>query len=211
MKFKMNINKININKINIVLILIFIVIIFLGIILVYKNYEKKNSIKEGLTAKETNALAKDLNATIDSKLKAAGIPTSSSPELEKVFDQLQELMTKEIAFNNENTESELYKDSNQPVENTVNLSPLMDTTFFKGVKFSDSFCELNSGNSNTSKQNLYNKCSTLTPESCNSTDCCVLVDGKKCIAGNAEGPYLISGKNSDYNYYLHKYNCYGEC
>ena len=76
-------------------------------------------------------------------------------------------------------------------------------SFFRGVNFSGSFCELYDTSNN--------KCLTLTAESCNSVDCCILVDGKKCVAGNKEGPYMVSGENTDYNYYLHKYQCYGNC
>lgn len=204
MKFKLN----KMNIIHIVLILI----IFLGIIVIYKNYIKKytknNNIKEGLTPASANALASDLETTISTKLTAAGVPTTVTTEMTSIFDQLNELVDKEVSFSKAKADLIVFEDTNSPVENTVNLSPLMDTTFFKGVKFSDSFCEMYNS---TNKTELNDKCSTLAPESCNSTDCCVLVDGKKCVAGNENGPYMISNNTTDYDYYLHKYNCYGDC
>jgi hypothetical protein len=218
MKIKLN----KIHKMNIIHIVL-ILIIFLGIIVIYKNYTQKytqnNNIKEGLTPAgepepylisptEANALAGDIESTVNSKLTAAGVPTTVTSEMSAIFNQLNELVVKEVSFSRDKEDSIVFQDKNTPVQNTVNLSPLMDTTFFKGVKFSDSFCEMYNS---TNKTELNEKCSILAPESCNSTDCCVLVDGKKCVAGNENGPYMISNNTTDYDYYLHKYNCYGDC
>jgi hypothetical protein len=56
----------------------------------------------------------------------------------------------------------------------------------------------------------------LTPlNNCASTSCCVLLGGKKCVAGNQQGPYIranysdIFVKNKDFYYYQGK--CYGNC
>jgi hypothetical protein len=209
--------KLKINKMNIMHIVL-ILIIFLGIIVIYNSYTKNNNIKEGLTEPEpepylisptaANELAGDLNTTISTKLAAAGIPATVTTEMTSIFGQLNEIVSKEVSSSKDKKEEILSEETNMPVQNTVNLLPLMDTTFFKGIKFSDSFCEIYNGRNQTE---LNDKCSTLAPESCNSTDCCVLVDGKKCVAGNENGPYMISDNTTDYNYYLHKYNCYGEC
>jgi hypothetical protein len=59
------------------------------------------------------------------------------------------------------------------------------------------------------------RCNKLPQDICASTDCCVLLGGKKCVAGNEYGPtqkpiysdFLL--KNKDYYYYQGK--CYGNC
>jgi hypothetical protein len=59
------------------------------------------------------------------------------------------------------------------------------------------------------------KCNELPQDACASTDCCVLLGGQKCVAGNEYGPtnkaaysnFLL--KNKDYYYYQGK--CYGNC
>jgi hypothetical protein len=59
------------------------------------------------------------------------------------------------------------------------------------------------------------KCNALDPTVCGSTDCCVLLGGEKCVAGNINGPAIKSNYsditiiNRDYYYYRGK--CYGHC
>ena len=153
--------------------------------------------------------AKKITTSIDTILTEAGIPipTESNAEIASVFNQLKNLIVSEAEFNNKDDEATLMNDKNMPTVNTV-VPSITDMSFFKGVNFSGSFCELYD---TTNKTELNNKCLTLTAESCNSVDCCILVDGNKCVAGNKEGPYMVSGENTDYNYYLHKYQCYGNC
>jgi hypothetical protein len=98
------------------------------------------------------------------------------------------------------------------------LSGVLDTTgsdlypsksFLTGNKFSDGFCK-----SYTNPVELNQKCGALTPESCNQTDCCVVLNGSKCVAGNARGPTFQvdeSGKDIDYAYYSYKNECFGSC
>ena len=59
------------------------------------------------------------------------------------------------------------------------------------------------------------KCNELNSETCASTECCILLSGKKCVAGNEYGAenkanysdFLLG--NVDYYYYKGK--CYGNC
>ena len=59
------------------------------------------------------------------------------------------------------------------------------------------------------------KCNTLDKNVCASTDCCVLLGGEKCVAGDKSGPTVKSNYsdttiiNRDYYYYQGK--CYGNC
>jgi hypothetical protein len=62
---------------------------------------------------------------------------------------------------------------------------------------------------------LEDQCRLTPPNNCASTSCCVLFGGKKCVAGNQQGPYIranysdIFVKNKDFYYYQGK--CYGNC
>ena len=60
---------------------------------------------------------------------------------------------------------------------------------------------------NTDSSNLQNACGRLTNENCRNSECCVLMNGKKCLAGNANGPTFKSNDLKNY-YYMGK--CYGE-
>ena len=59
------------------------------------------------------------------------------------------------------------------------------------------------------------KCSLLSSDTCASTECCVLVGGTKCVAGNDGGPTIksvfsdVTIPNRDYWYYQGK--CMGNC
>ena len=59
------------------------------------------------------------------------------------------------------------------------------------------------------------KCNKLNAETCASTECCVLLGGKKCVAGDETGP-KIRANYSDFtivnrDYYYYKGKCYGNC
>ena len=59
------------------------------------------------------------------------------------------------------------------------------------------------------------KCGTLDQATCASTNCCILMGGTKCVAGDANGPSLktvysdVTIPNRDYWYYQGK--CSGNC
>lgn len=58
-------------------------------------------------------------------------------------------------------------------------------------------------------------CNELTPNECITRNCCVLMGGSKCVAGNEKGPTYKTNygdvflRNKDYYYYQSK--CYGNC
>jgi hypothetical protein len=59
------------------------------------------------------------------------------------------------------------------------------------------------------------KCNTMDPDVCASTECCALLGGSKCVAGNVNGPLVASNysdftiQNRDFYYFQGK--CYGNC
>ena len=78
------------------------------------------------------------------------------------------------------------------------------------IPMNDSFC--NTYKSNPSKLNK--KCKELTNNNCMNINCCILANGKKCMAGNKGGPIFYSDEmNNKINidYYYYKQKCIGKC
>ncbi len=80
------------------------------------------------------------------------------------------------------------------VQNTsINLNPVSD------------FCKSNSAS-------LKESCGKLTKKNCNATSCCIMLNGKKCVHGNQDGPTFKtdSGKDIAVDYYYYQNKCYGD-
>lgn len=63
-----------------------------------------------------------------------------------------------------------------------------------------------------SGSNLEEACNKLTNENCSSVSCCVLVNGEKCVAGDAEGPTFkteANGSKHNVDFYYYQNKCYG--
>jgi hypothetical protein len=76
------------------------------------------------------------------------------------------------------------------------------------INKSDAFCEKHRGSSGS----LNEECAKLTDKNCGATSCCVLVNGKKCAAGNADGPTFNTdknGKTKNLDFYYYQNKCYG--
>jgi hypothetical protein len=65
------------------------------------------------------------------------------------------------------------------------------------------------------KIGLDKKCQSLDPDVCPSTNCCVLLGGEKCFAGDETGPANKSAFSTktvvNRDYYYYKSKCYGNC
>jgi len=85
-----------------------------------------------------------------------------------------------------------------------NATPLQKTPAMMG-----GFCEQNKHN----PFELEKQCNSFDSKICASTNCCVLLGGDSCTAGNENGPLHKEQynkiKNRDYYYYQGK--CYGNC
>ena len=166
------------------------------------------TIREGkdISPEKAQALGKDIKSSIDNKMAAAGVPFQT-PDTGDMFKQLTELMETEIARSTEHATTVAVteaKKNTSPAENTVPPN-IIANSFFLGNKFSDVFCNKYTG------AQLENKCAELTEDNCNITDCCVYANGTKCMAGDANGPKSTAFLKTDANYYLYKYQCYGNC
>jgi hypothetical protein len=181
-----------------------VILIFLGILWLKFN----NGTREGNEPAAMAAVGAEIASTAMDKLKTAGVDTS------QVQDQLPGLLDKISGYVNDATAEydSAYGDTGGPPDYSTVIDTTggkTDNTYFTGKKFSDGFC-----NSYTDNITLNNQCSTLTAEHCNQTSCCVLLNGEKCVAGNAKGPTFLVDENRkdiDYSYYSYKNECYGSC
>ena len=69
----------------------------------------------------------------------------------------------------------------------------------------DDFCKSTSAS-------LKESCAKLTKKNGNSTSCCVMLNGKNCVAGNQDGPTFKTDSGEDINidYYYYQNKCYGD-
>jgi cytoskeletal protein RodZ len=97
----------------------------------------------------------------------------------------------ETNTNDDTIQIEPPPEPNKP-NTSINMSPV------------DDFCKSNSAS-------LKESCTKLTKKNCNSTSCCVILNGKKCVAGNQDGPTFKteSGEDITVDYYYYQNKCYG--
>ena len=72
------------------------------------------------------------------------------------------------------------------------------------------FCESNEDD----KEDLEKKCSSLTKKNCKSVDCCILLNGVKCVTGDMTGPSYenrhVNKETPGDDYWYYKNKCYGK-
>ena len=77
-----------------------------------------------------------------------------------------------------------------PQSTTIKMDPAGD------------FCKTHTGSSHT----LIESCGKLTNQNCNLTSCCVMLNGKKCVPGNKDGPTFksLNGEPIEIDYYYYQ-------
>jgi len=183
-----------------IIILLFLI---LGIIFLKSFF----TIREGkdISPEEAKALGEDIQTSINQKMAAAGVPYTA-PDTTDLFKQLTNLMDVQVGKEAERANASADAAQNTTAAQNTVAPNIIDNSFFMGNKFSDAFCDKYQGTSQ-----LGEKCESLTEDNCNLTDCCVFVNGNKCMAGGANGPSNIPGVAKDSDYYFHKYQCHGNC
>jgi hypoxanthine-guanine phosphoribosyltransferase len=81
-----------------------------------------------------------------------------------------------------------------------------DLKYDNAASFCTNHDNLPSGNT------LEESCNKLTNENCNSVSCCVLLNGEKCVAGDADGPTFkteTNGSKRNVDFYYYQKKCYG--
>jgi hypothetical protein len=69
------------------------------------------------------------------------------------------------------------------------------------MKLDEAFC-----NAKYSLIDINKKCKSLSDKNCSLVNCCVFLNGEKCVGGSSSGPTYLSenGENIDVKYYRHK-------
>lgn len=72
----------------------------------------------------------------------------------------------------------------------------------------DSICS-----SKNDPSEINSMCNQLTNKNCKVSSCCVVLNGNKCVGGNADGPTFHSenGEKINVDYYYYKNKCFGNC
>jgi len=212
-------------------IAIYLVISFVLIAFIFYYMYQTNHMKEGISPSQ-NIIEKPTKEKDSSSTPNPSSPDSSRPDAVATFDVNSPasfaLLEEGEMLNPPPSASPIAPPTNwyQPGSFRVPFSPkdTTDSIFMNQStnlsqvsnvqnaphKFAG-FCNehLNYPNAKESK------CNELSNETCASTECCVLLGGEKCVAGNEQGPLIQANysnfliKNRDYYYYRGK--CYGNC
>ena len=159
-----------------------------------------------VTAESSGNIVNDIGNYAKDAFAKENIPYQA-PDTTELLQDLIDLTQTEVARSTQRANEMAIaaaEENATPAVNTV--SPIViDNSFFIGNSFSDVFCNKYTG------AQLENKCADLTEDNCNITDCCVFVNGVKCMAGSATGPKDTGSFKTDTDYYLYKYQCHGNC
>ena len=169
----------------------------------------------GLSGDKLNEIGNAIKTSTTQILQDAGVDIT---ELEKEGTDLLKQLSSTLE---KSTETDISDDANEtkyniyaPLEGGAAGDAGKDTvlpinySFYAsgGNDLSVDFCDIYQSQS---LETLTRKCNELTVENCNSTNCCVWLNGKKCVAGNKTGPSLSEDKKDiDSMYYSFKNTCY---
>ena len=92
--------------------------------------------------------------------------------------------------------------TNKHIEKVVTIENLENNQSKKGTPFEKAFCDLNK----LEPHNLDASCNELNESNCNSTGCCIWLNGKKCVAGDKKGPTFLGSESEPLkiNHYHYK-------
>ena len=194
----------------VIIIICIVLLIILGILWLVNN----NTNREGLASSKVEIFADDITSTIENEFNSAPIEINGGKtfadykdSIPLLFDDLKAIYSSELASGLRDIS---YNTDTTTVIDTTKAPCHKEDNFLTGQKFGDSL----TSNYQGKPRELNETCSELTSESCNLTDSCVWVNGKKCMAGNEDGPTEMvdmNGNDIDYAYYTHKGFCYGSC
>jgi len=162
---------------------------------------------------KTKEIADNIQSAVNKQLSNAGYQQMDPLALEKVVDDINSVIGNEKkSMDEKKAQAKLKAQEASVLTSITDTTPLIFQTnsYFQGTKFGDGFCQT----AGTNPEMVNNKCNTLTSESCNQTDCCIFINGNKCVAGDANGPTIttdVNGNDIDYAYYSYKNQCYGSC
>ena len=220
-KYKMLTKNINLTN-NMIIIILVALLIVLGVYWWYKQasiiegaesqYEQQQKDTEN-AEKEQQQKNKKLMSGLTDIFADAGVNLNDNTQTQALMNALKDELgaTESGIYDLDRMYAEASDDLSSNLINTI-PETYPGKTFLIGGRdnFNDGFCETYG-----SKPELDFQCNKLTAEHCNQTDCCVFLNGGKCVAGSKDGPDItvntVTGIDIDYTYYSHKNTCYGSC
>lgn len=153
----------------------------------------------------------DIQAQSGTEIKYFNEPETSFLADDRLF------MKADTISDNENYSKYRFKTSNfvPTYEDSVFLSRLSDISHARPVydspQMKAGFCKF----SKVDPPMIESKCRNIDKNICASVDCCILLGGKKCVAGDKKGPLMRANYNdpslTEKDHYYHKGKCYGNC
>jgi hypothetical protein len=179
-----------------------------------EDYEEEE-ISDDLSQEEIEAEGQAIETNTSASLTRLGLdPTKFKTKADILLkDLMPALKSLQKSITDGSIEKMFGVDSpaDIPVGGRIDTTdPTGSKTFFTGGEANDGFCQTQTSD----PQELTRKCSSLTMENCNSTDCCIVLGGNKCVAGDETGPTFKTDNNGtdiDYAYYSYKNECFGSC
>ena len=106
------------------------------------------------------------------------------------------------------SESGSYASTNEKIlAETVDIkNDACNSKFPMKSEFIDDICLKDNPEINT-------KCKGLSNSNCSITNCCIFLNGNKCVSGGENGPTYLTEDGVDVitKYYIYKNKCYGNC
>jgi len=182
-------------KIVISIILIYVVITMFGINIINENYKTY--------FRENGEIIITLVIIMFSFIVLFSIYNIKLP-----MDKSKKLINQVVieSFNNESFSSNnIDSNTNYILDKDKDVMDTFNTFDLK--KIDVAFC------SNKSSEEKDKNCKNLMKNNCTLVDCCILLDGDKCVGGDESGPTYLNkdGKDIDFQYYNFRDTCIGKC
>jgi len=197
---------------------------FLGIVIILAilYWYKTHRVIEGLFFDDTNEVL--LYHTIKDKVVDVNndIATTLHNDTEEMKNNIKTAITgKDYNNHRENNQPEWHDLTGQQITkapDTVTVARRANISFITAdgcnknsilnSDYKKDICSANLGDYKT----INEKCNALSNENCKYLSCCVLLNGNKCVAGDANGPTYLTdqGNEIDYDYYKYRGKIYPE-
>ena len=189
-------------------LILLVIVLILGICW----WQKKNTIIEGNWIDSANDSVRSNLQTVENKVKSSPVVSF----ITKIHDTIKAAGEEYVAPSAKGAKiycGDMVAENTAPVivhpDTSLIINDNCSTRGFTQSDYDDNFCKTYANDNDT----INSKCSKLSNNSCKYPKCCVLLNGTKCVAGNANGPLFLTdnGLKVDYDYYLYKNKCYGNC
>jgi hypothetical protein len=174
----------------------------------YLELKESPTVIDKIKMKSYNSAVFENDKTIYNNQKNTLDPVEGDYELNDVANDIMNENNNKIDWRNVfvNNDSKIFAVIPNP---STSIDELYGRKGFLNSEFKEDICTKYIGNMNAIDQ----KCRQLSATNCKIPDCCVLLNGTKCVSGDIHGPTFLTenGKKVDQLYFYHKDKCYGHC